>query len=122
MSNYLNNDEMLTVWLDAKEQNKCTEQLGEVFMVLATKLSKSRRFCGYTYIDMMVSNALYKMVRYWDRFNPERGKMFSYFTQIAWYAFLEHMRVEKKHQLIRDSLLIAHGVLPSFAAQEKGVL
>ena len=78
----------------------CTRQLGDMIHKIAHGLSYSSNFINYTYRDEMVGDALVKMYtavtnKKFDitsQHNP-----FSYFTTIAFHAFINRNKKEKKH-------------------------
>ena len=78
----------------------CTRQLGDMIHKIAHGLSYSSNFINYTYRDEMVGDALVKMYtavtnKKFDitsQHNP-----FSYFTTIAFHAFINRIKKEKKH-------------------------
>lgn len=80
--------------------------LAETLVKIAKGLSYSSNFSGYTYRDDMVADALVKMYaaaknKKFDvtsEYNP-----FSYFTTIAFHAFINRIKKEKRHhQAIED--------------------
>ena len=91
--------------------NKCKEKeaageehpiipdfIGKCFIDIATNLASRRNFVGYKYKEDMISDALFDMTRYVSKFNSEKtNNAFSYFTQIAFFAFLRRIAKEKKH-------------------------
>ena len=113
MSEYINNKEFYNMLVDyrnkcieAEEQNKpaprVPEQIGNCFVMIATKLATKGNFVGYTYKDEMISDALENCVVAVHSFDPEKSKNpFAYFTQIIWYAFLRRIDKEKKQTYIK---------------------
>lgn len=117
--NYLSNKRILQVLESSHEAGKCTDELAEIFILLANKLSTSYRFCGYSYKDIMISEAVYTMLKYWDKFDAEKSNNpFSYFTMISWNSFLVIMRKERKQVDIRDKIYNVHGMTGSRRSQE----
>ena len=78
----------------------CSDELAMMISKIATGLSYSSNFINYTYRDEMVGDALIKMFtavknKKFDttsEYNP-----FSYFTTIAFHAFINRIKKEKKH-------------------------
>jgi len=79
------------------------EQLGEYIYKIATGLSYAPNFINYTYKEDMVGDAIYKMLlaiknKKFDldsKYNP-----FSYFTTVAFHAFINRIKKEKKQREI----------------------
>ena len=78
----------------------CTRQLGDMIHKIAHGLSYSSNFINYTYRDEMVGDALVKMYTAVTnkKFNIDSDhNPFSYFTTIAFHAFINRIKKEKKH-------------------------
>ena len=79
------------------------EQLGTYIYKIATGLSYAPNFINYTYKEDMIGDAVYKMLlaiknKKFDinsEYNP-----FSYFTTIAFHAFINRIKKEKKQREI----------------------
>ena len=82
------------------DSDECSRELGDMIHKIAHGLSYSSNFINYTYRDEMVGDALVKMYtavtnKKFDinsDYNP-----FSYFTTIAFHAFINRIKKEKKH-------------------------
>lgn len=85
--------------------------IGECFFKIAHKLSLRPNFVGYSYRDEMVSDALETMLYNAHHFNPEAvtrsgtPNPFSYFTLVAWRAFIHRINREKKQEYVRFKAL-----------------
>lgn len=90
-------------------------KIGNYFLKLCTGLSMSPNFKNYTYREDMVMDAVencIKVIANYDIDKPTRtGKPnpFSYFTQIAYFAFLRRIAREKRQTEIKDSLIANAG-------------
>ena len=86
--------------------NHCTIELGEYLNKIAKGLSYSPSFINYTYKDEMIGDALVKMYAALKhkKYNIKSDtNPFSYFTTIAFHAFINRIKREKKHhQTIED--------------------
>ena len=74
--------------------------LAEYINKIANGLSYSSNFINYTYKDEMIGDALVKMFTAVKnhKFNIEsEHNPFSYFTTIAFHAFINRIKKEKKH-------------------------
>ena len=89
---------------------------------IANRLAFAPNFLNYSYREEMVGDALIKMYEALNshKFKSEKGNPFSYFTKIAFHAFCNRIKKEKR---IRQALtlyqeevydtLIGEGILPA---------
>jgi hypothetical protein len=81
--------------------------IGECFYKISNKLSLRPNFIGYSYRDEMVADAIETMLYNAHHFNPKaitRGgapNPFSYFTLVAWRAFIHRINREKKQEYVK---------------------
>lgn len=82
------------------------DKLGESIFKIAKGLSFAPNFINYSYKDDMVGDAIVKMFSALQskKFNIETGNNpFSYFTTIAFHAFINRIKKEKKQrQVVND--------------------
>lgn len=82
------------------------EKLGQSIFKIATGLSFAPNFINYSYKDEMVGDAIVKMFSAlkMKKFDLNTGNNpFSYFTTIAFHAFINRIKKEKKQrQVISD--------------------
>lgn len=82
------------------------EKLGQSIFKIATGLSFAPNFINYSYKDEMVGDAIVKMFSALKlkKFDIDSGNNpFSYFTTIAFHAFINRIKKEKKQrQVISD--------------------
>jgi DNA-directed RNA polymerase specialized sigma24 family protein len=82
------------------------EKLGQSIYKIATGLSYAPNFINYSYKDDMIGDAIVKMFSALQlkKFNIDTGNNpFSYFTTIAFHAFINRIKKEKKQrQVISD--------------------
>ena len=83
-----------------------TKYLAEAIRRIAYGLSFAPNFINYSYRDEMIGDAVVKMYQAlkYKKFKLNQGfSPFSYFTTIAFHAFISRIKKEKKHhQLIAD--------------------
>ena len=83
-----------------------TNYLGESIRKIAKGLSYAGNFINYSFKDDMIGDAVLKMYQALKhkKFKLDHGfSPFSYFTTIAFHAFISRIKKEKKHhQLIAD--------------------
>lgn len=82
------------------------EKLGSNIFKIATGLSYAPNFINYSYKDDMIGDAVVKMFTalQMKKFDIESGNNpFSYFTTIAFHAFINRIKKEKKQrQVVSD--------------------
>ena len=102
---YINNKYILEKLSDYKKDGVITNELGEVFMVIAKNLSNKNNFSGYTWKDEMISEAVLTCVKYIKNFNPEKSQNpFAYITQICYNSFRNYIKKQKRHGDIKQTL------------------
>jgi hypothetical protein len=83
-----------------------TNYLADAIRRIAYGLSFAPNFINYSYRDEMIGDACVKMYQAlkYKKFKLDKGfSPFSYFTTIAFHAFISRIKKEKKHhQLIAD--------------------
>jgi len=94
--------------------------IGESFMKICNGLARSQSFMKYSYREDMVMDAVENCVKAIMNFDVNKTtrtgtpNAFSYFTQIAYFAFLRRIAKEKKQTTIKQ-LLIEEGGIGMFA-------
>ena len=80
-----------------------TEKLGESLTKIANGLSYAPNFINYSYKDDMIGDAIVKMFSALrnQKFRLDTGfSPFSYFTTIAFHAFINRIKKENKHHAV----------------------
>jgi len=81
-----------------------SEELGTALYNMATHLGYRPNFINYTYREDMIGDAIVKMLQALQNknFDTTRGySAFSYFNQIAWWAFVNRIKKEnKEHDMV----------------------
>jgi hypothetical protein len=82
------------------ETNVTCDELADCVLKISTRLSFAPNFINYSYKDEMVGDAIVKMLQAIKnkKFDPEKGNAFSYFTRIAFNAFCNRIKKEKKEK------------------------
>lgn len=100
------------------EPPKIPDYIGECILLIANKLSLSRSFAGYSFIDEMVDYAVENCIQYLHKFKPnpnkvskitgriEKGDPFAYFTRVCHFAFVRKIQSEEKNNYIKHKLLV----------------
>lgn len=73
------------------------EYIGECILKICENLAKMPSFYNYSYKDQMISDAVYNCLLYIKNFRPEipNSNAFSFFTTMAYRAFLRRIKSEK---------------------------
>lgn len=105
---YVNNKELLRLLIEFKKNpdpdtnRRIYNELGKNFLNIAINFMNKGNFINYSEDrkQEMISEATYTMVKYLHNYDPERNTSpFSYFTQIAFNAFI---RICKKNKIYCD--------------------
>ena len=114
---YVNNKEFLEHMIVFKEELKIAEEkelpipripdeIGVIFMKIATHLSFKSNFINYGFREDMISDGIENCIQYIHNFDPEKSRNpFAYFTQIIHYAFLRRIQKEKKQLEIKTKII-----------------
>lgn len=97
---YVNAEELKQAIVKYYQDDDCTNYLCESITKIAQGLSFAPSFINYSYKEDMVGDAVVKMFSALKRkkFNIESDTSpFSYFTTIAFHAFINRIKKEKKH-------------------------
>jgi len=110
---YVDNKEFLKLMLEFKEETeaaktngketpKIPNEIGEIFVKIATHLSFKSNFINYAFREDMIADGIENCIQYVHNFDPEKSRNpFAYFTQIIYYAFLRRIQKEKKQLYVR---------------------
>lgn len=100
---YVNNKEMLEELIEYKKTNVISPELGKMLLAIANNYSNKGSFINYTWREDMVADAVLTCVKYIHNFNPDKSKNpFAYFTTVCRNAFLNFIKKQKKHSVIKD--------------------
>ena len=103
---YVNGREFEDAIKQYYSSDKMTQYLGDSIRKIACGLSYAPNFINYSYKDDMIGDAVLKMYQALKhkKFKLDLGfSPFSYFTTIAFHAFISRIKKEKKHhQIIED--------------------
>lgn len=117
--NYLSNKRLLAQLEECNRQGKMTDEFATSMLLLVNRIGSKGNFAYYSYNEEMRGDALVAVCRVWSKFNAEKSSNpFSYFTQIINNSFIHYLNKEKRHQVIRDKLLIANGLDCSASYEE----
>tara|TARA_R100000008_G_C3587267_1_gene173480 strand:- start:5026 stop:5466 length:441 start_codon:yes stop_codon:yes gene_type:complete len=98
---YVSPKEFLQLLKNYYETDDLVDELAEATYKIAVGLSYSPNFINYSYKDEMIGDAIVKMIAAVKnkKFNLEStSNPFSYFTTIAYHAFINRIKKEKKYR------------------------
>jgi hypothetical protein len=105
---YCSNKEMIAELVKYKETGVMSNELGKMFIDIANKLGGHSFFRYYNnnVKDELISSAIYRLVSNAHKFDLERpnGNAFSYFTQVAWNAFIFGCKKHYKHINLKQKI------------------
>lgn len=118
---YCNNSDMMKELKKFKKTKIMSNELGQMFMDIANKLSGHSYFRYYNnnVKDELISCAIHRMVQYAHRFDARRTKSnaFAYFTQIAWNEFVKTCKKHYKQINLKNN--IANNYLSQLEGNDK---
>ena len=121
-THYVNPKEFLQRLTEYYTTDDLVDELATSVYKIAVGLSYSPNFINYSYKDEMIGDAVVKMVAAVKnkKFNLDSGSNpFSYFTTIAFHAFINRIKKEKKYrQTISDYQEQIYGDMATDAAIE----
>lgn len=95
-----------------------TDKLATMFMLLVERYSQRANWRGYTYIDEMRGQSLLQLSSMGLQFNEAKSNNpFAYYTQALTHSFTRVLNLEKKHQDVKDKILVEKGLTPSWKKQ-----
>ena len=103
---YVNAKEFKAALVQYYDDEDMTQYLGEVVYKISVGLSYAPNFINYTYKEDMIGDAVLKMLaairekkfKIESEYNP-----FSYFTTIAFHAFVNRIKKEKRYRETIDN-------------------
>ena len=101
-----------------KTRGKVTDKLAMMYMKLCERYATRSNWRGYTYNDEMRSQALLQLCQIGLQFDESKSdNPFAYYTAAVTNSFTRVLNIEKKMQNIRDDILEANGLTPSWTRQ-----
>jgi hypothetical protein len=101
-----------------KEHGQITRKLATMFIKLCEKYATRSNWRGYTYNDEMRGQALLQLSYNGLKFDESKSQNpFAYYTAAITNSFTRILHAEKRNQSIRDDILEANGMTPSFTRQ-----
>lgn len=84
--------------VDYYESDVISDELALAVKSVAERLSRARNFINYTYREEMVGDAVVKIFSALEKkkFDITKSNAFSYFTTVAYHAFINRIKKEKQ--------------------------
>jgi hypothetical protein len=102
----------------SKGHGKTTDNLAMMYIKLCERYGTRGNWRGYTYNDEMQGQALLQLSQIGLQFNELKSQNpFAYYTAAVTNSFTRVLNIEKKMQNIRDDILEANGMTPSWTRQ-----
>ena len=106
----------------SKDHGNITNKLARMYIMLCQKYAMKFNWRGYSYREEMEASAILQLTYVGLRFNESKSNNpFAYYTSTVNNAFCRVLNSEKRGQNIRDDILEANGLNPSFARQSKDI-
>jgi len=101
-----------------RDKGNMTDDLARMFIKLCERYSSKGNWRGYTYVDEMRGQALLQLSTIGLQFDESKGSNpFAYYTAAITNSFTRILNVEKRVQNIRDDILEANNMSPSYTRQ-----
>lgn len=102
------------------DHGRINHKLAVMFMKLSDRYAQRGNWRGYSYVDEMKNHALLQLSAVGLKFNEAKSSNpFSYYTETITNSFTRVLNLEKQGQNIRDDLLMAQNLTPSFSKQNE---
>ena len=102
----------------SKNHGRTTDNLALMYIKLCERYGTRSNWRGYTYNDEMQGQALLQLSQIGLQFNELKSQNpFAYYTAAVTNSFTRVLNIEKKMQNIRDDILEANGLTPSWTRQ-----
>jgi hypothetical protein len=103
-----------------KTHGKMTDKLAHMFIKLCERYGTRGNWRGYTYNDEMQGQAILQLAQIGLQFDESKSQNpFAYYTAAITNSFTRVLNTEKRNQNIRDDILEANDMMPSFTRQLK---
>jgi DNA-directed RNA polymerase specialized sigma subunit len=88
MPHYVKNSDLLKEIVLSKQNGKLTDRAVEMFILIANESNKKLKYKDPMDREDCISAGIEDLIRYWDRFDPERStNAFAFYSQICKHGF-----------------------------------
>lgn len=104
-----------------KEDPQIPDEIGQIFVNIATHLSYKSNFINYGFREDMVADGIENCIQYIHNFDPDKSNNpFAYFTQIIYYAFLRRIQKEKRQLYVKYKSLENSQIMDDLIVTQSG--
>lgn len=103
---YISNADLLPEIISFKETGEVSWELGEMLLHMGYKYATKGNFANYTWKDDMVQQSIEICLTYLKNFDPKKQKRpnpFAYITTIFKNAFINYIKKQGRHSVIKDT-------------------
>ena len=101
--NYVSNKDLLEEFEKYEESGVWSERMGEMVLLIASNYATKGNFAGYTWIEDMIGEAVLTCFKYMKNFDRTKSSNpFAYITQICRNAFINYIKKQQRHSVIKD--------------------
>lgn len=98
---------------------KISDKIGECILKICTNLAKKYNFANLPFKDEMIGDAVEQCIKYIDSFDIYQTKNpFSYFTQTAYYRYLDRIKLEEEETYVKYKALMQSLVLSELSERD----
>lgn len=118
---YLKNKNLLAELEKSRKQDRITEELGEMFMLLSERNVNHRHFVRYPFREDLISVGVMACCKAWKSFNPEKAEYpnpFAFFTTCIRHALIQYVKNEYKNSNAKNALKVDAGLDPDYGYQQ----
>ena len=116
------NDEIMPLIFKYRRTGIVPEELGKILLTIAKNLSNKGSFHGYTWKEDMIQEGVLTCIYYMYNFDPIRYRNpnpFAYFTTIIRNSFLNYIKKQNRHGIIKDWCYKIYPILEKEQAEEE---
>lgn len=99
---------------------KISNKIGECVLKICTNLAKKYNFANLPCKEEMIGDAVEQCIKYIDSFDIYKTKNpFSYFTQTAYYRYLDRIKLEEEETYVKYKALMSSLVLAELSEKDQ---
>lgn len=98
---------------------KISNAIGECVLKICTNLAKKYNFANLPFKEEMIGDAVEQCIKYIDSFDIYKtSNPFSYFTQTAYYRYLDRIKLEEEEMYVKYKSLMGSLVLAELSEKD----
>jgi hypothetical protein len=106
----------------SKDHGYMTDTCARMIMKLVEKYASKSNWRNYSYVEEFRGQALMQLIQVALQFDENKSNNpFSFWTSCIHNSFLRILNIEKKNQQLRDTLLVANHMNPSYSRSNADV-